>query len=104
MGKLVNVVKDFTLLVKEEGQIVEKKFKAGVQKIEDAFLDHWYTKAHVEDVATKADSKATDPAPVGDGADGKTSDPAPAGKDAAPTATDVAKSADSKATQADSKA
>lgn len=90
MGKLVNVVKDFTLLVKEEGQIVEKKFKAGVQKIEDALLDHWYTKAHVEDVATKADSKA--------------SDPAPAGKDAAPTATDVAKSSDSRATKADSKA
>lgn len=90
MGKLVNVVKDFTLLVKEEGQIVEKKFKAGVQKIEDALLDHWYTKAHVEDVAIKADSKA--------------SDPAPAGKDAAPTATDVAKSSDSRATKADSKA
>lgn len=104
MGKLVNVVKDFTLLVKEEGQIVEKKFKAGVQKIEDALLDHWYTKAHVEDVATKADSKASEPAAAGEEVDSKASDPAPAGKDATPAATDVAKSADSKATKADSKA
>ncbi len=104
MGKLVNVVKDFTLLVKEEGQIVEKKFKAGVQKLEDSVLGHWFAKAHVEDVATKADSKASDPAAAGEEVDGKASDPAPAGKDAAPTATDVAKSADFKATKADSKA
>lgn len=98
MGKLVNVVKDFTLNLQRDGQIVALKFKAGLQELEADVLGHWFTKAHVEEVDAKADSKASEPEQPAPEA------PATAVDDAKQPASDVAKSADTKAAKADSKA
>lgn len=59
--KLVNIVKDFTLTLVREGQLVEEKIKAGVQRLEQDIAEHWYTEAHSADVpegVTQTDEEA----------------------------------------------
>lgn len=63
--KLVNIVKDFTLTLVREGQLVEEKVKAGIQRLEQDIAEHWYTEAHSADVpegVTQTDEEAEDAA------------------------------------------
>ncbi|AHX12936.1 hypothetical protein CH75_06490 [Dyella jiangningensis] len=59
--KLVNIVKDFTLTLVREGQLVEEKIKAGIQRLEQDIAEHWYTDAHSAPVpkgVTQTDAEA----------------------------------------------
>ena len=49
-NKLVNITKAFTLTIVREGEQVLQKIEAGIQRLEQDVADHWYTKAHSEDV------------------------------------------------------
>ena len=60
-SKLVNIVKDFTLTVVRDGQLVEQKVKAGIQRLEEEIAGHWYTEAHSAPVpkgVTQTDAEA----------------------------------------------
>ncbi|ODT97405.1 MAG: hypothetical protein ABS82_00160 [Rhodanobacter sp. SCN 67-45] len=49
-NKLVNITKAFTLTIVRDGEQVLMKIEAGIQRLEQDVADHWYTKAHSEDV------------------------------------------------------
>lgn len=49
-NKLVNITKAFTLTLLRGGEHVAIKVAAGIQRLEADVADHWYTKAHSEDV------------------------------------------------------
>lgn len=60
-NKLVNITKAFTLTLLREGEHVAIKVAAGIQRLEADVADHWYTKAHSEDVpkgVTQSDAEA----------------------------------------------
>ncbi|PXV60892.1 hypothetical protein SAMN04487785_11314 [Dyella jiangningensis] len=60
-SKLVNIVKDFTLTIVRDGQLVKEAIKAGIQRLEEDVAEHWYTKAHSSDVpegVTQTDEEA----------------------------------------------
>lgn len=60
-SKLVNIVKAFTLTIVREGQLVEEKIAAGIQRLEEEIAEHWYTQAHSADVpegVTQTDEEA----------------------------------------------
>ena len=60
-SKLVNIVKDFTLTIVRDGQLVKESIKAGIQRLGHDIADHWYTKAHSADVpegVTRTDEEA----------------------------------------------
>ena len=45
-SRLVNIIQAFTLSIVRNGQVVEQRVEAGVQRLEEDVADHWYTKAH----------------------------------------------------------
>lgn len=49
-NKLVNITKAFALTIVKDGEQIIHKIEAGVQRLEEDIADHWYTKAHSEDV------------------------------------------------------
>jgi hypothetical protein len=60
-SKLVNIVKAFTLTIVRDGQLVEEKIAAGIQRLEEEIAEHWYTQAHSADVpegVTQTDEEA----------------------------------------------
>jgi hypothetical protein len=60
-SKLVNIVKAFTLTIVRDGQLVEEKIVAGIQRLEEEIAEHWYTQAHSADVpegVTQTDEEA----------------------------------------------
>lgn len=58
MAKIVNILRDFTLNLKRDGQLVVLKFKAGVEELEDDVLEHWFTKAHTGTVEKQAPAES----------------------------------------------
>jgi hypothetical protein len=59
-----NVHTAFTLS-KDDGSKVQ--FVAGAQDVPDELLDHWYVKAHVEDLPEPAEKKVPKPTKAADG-------------------------------------
>ena len=60
-SKLVNVVKAFALTIVRDGQLVEEKVAAGIQRLEEDVAGHWYTEAHSAPVpkgVTQTDAEA----------------------------------------------
>lgn len=60
-SKLVNVVKAFALTLVRDGQLVEEKVAAGIQRLEEDVASHWYTEAHSAPVpkgVTQTDAEA----------------------------------------------
>lgn len=59
--KLVNIVKAFTLTIIHDGQLVEKRIEAGIQRLEEEVAAHWFTEAHSAPVPkgiTQTDAEA----------------------------------------------
>ena len=60
-SKLVNIVKEFTLTIVRDGQLVKERISAGIQRLEEDIAEHWFTQAHSADVpkgVTQTDEEA----------------------------------------------
>lgn len=58
--KTVNITKSFTLTHKDEaGALVRTPFLPGIQDVDEALADHWYTQAHCGELpkALKSEKK-----------------------------------------------